>query len=154
MNIINNEKGVALVLAMVMLVLMSILGAFALSTSTTEIGISGNYKNSQEAFYTADAAIERAHTDSAIYSTIVPGSVECWPNPLDCSATNPWSIGSNTASVNVQYLTKSDTPPEGSGYGVEDADAHYFLVEVDATGPNNSAYSAESQVARIVPTSP
>ncbi len=147
MNSIRNEKGVALVMAMVMLVLMSILGALAISTSTTEIGISGNYKNSQVAFYTADAAIERAQTDSSIYSSIVPGSVESWPSG---SGANTWNIGSNTASVRVEYLTSGALPP-GSGSDPESFQAYYFLATVTAAGPNNSEYSAEAQMARVVP---
>lgn len=151
MNSIRNEKGVALVMAMVMLVLMSILGALAISTSTTEIGISGNYKNSQVAFYTADAAIERAQTDSSIYSSIVPGTTDSWQN------TASWSVGSGTSSgtisagnVKVEYLTSGALPP-GSGSDPESFQAYYFLATVTAAGPNNSEYSAEAQMARVVP---
>ena len=146
-GIVNSQHGVALVLAIVMLVLMSILGVFALSTSTTEIGIAGNYRNSQEAFYTADAAIERAQTDSAIYSTIVPGSVESWTN------TSTWTIGNGTVSANnvsVQYLTNGALPL-GTGSDPEIFQAYYFVATANATGPNNSIYNVESQVARVVP---
>lgn len=149
MNTIRNEKGVALVLAMVMLVLMTILGVLALSTSTTEIGISGNYKMAQEIFYTADAAIERAQTDSAIYSTIVPGTCNSWP-VCGGGSTTPWSISGNTANVSVDYLTSGSLPP-GSGSDPEIFQAYYFLATTTASGANGSEYMVESQVARIVP---
>ena len=50
----NNEKGFALILALSMLAIMSILGAFALMTSTTEVQISGNYSAGQQAFSAAE----------------------------------------------------------------------------------------------------
>ena len=54
----NNEKGFALILALSMLAIMSILGAFALMTSTTEVQISGNYSAGQQAFVAADRPLE------------------------------------------------------------------------------------------------
>ena len=45
-----NERGVALLLALAMLAIMTVIGVFALDTSTTEVKISGNYRTSQEAF--------------------------------------------------------------------------------------------------------
>ena len=44
------ENGMALVLTLVMLTIMSLLGVLALSSSSTEVGISGNYRSSQQAF--------------------------------------------------------------------------------------------------------
>ena len=147
-GIVNNQHGVALIMAMIMLVLMSILGALSLSTSTTEIGISGNYKNSQETFYTADAAIERAATDSSIYTTIIPGTTNSWSN------TAAWSIGSsgtvNVGNVIVQYLSSGSLPP-GSGSDPEVFQAYNFLSTITASGPNSSESRLESQMARIVP---
>jgi type IV pilus assembly protein PilX len=54
----SGQSGMILVLAMSMLFIMSIIGVMALNTSSTEIGISGNHKSSQEAFYAADRAVE------------------------------------------------------------------------------------------------
>lgn len=54
----NNQKGFALILALSMLAIMSILGAFALMTSTTEVQISGNYSASQQAFTAAERTLE------------------------------------------------------------------------------------------------
>jgi len=46
----GNNRGVILILSLWMLLLLSILGAFAISTSITEIGIAGNYRNAETAF--------------------------------------------------------------------------------------------------------
>ena len=158
---VNNEKGVALVLAMVMLVLMSILGTFALSTSTTEIGISGNYRNSQDAFYAADSAVEYASTDGNIYASasllVIGGTVNLNTDAGGAYLTNI-SINNSgrvsgldtTATNNVTYLA-SGSPPPGSGYDEESFQARYFLIQVTATGPNESKASVESQTVKIVP---
>jgi type II secretory pathway pseudopilin PulG len=55
-----NEKGVALVVVIMLIAVLAILGATAIITSSTDIRISGNYKLSNQAFYIAEAGIERA----------------------------------------------------------------------------------------------
>jgi hypothetical protein len=117
----NNDRGVVLIMALWMLLLLSILGAFALSTSTTEIGIAGNYRNAEAAFNTADAAVEYAETDVAIYSTIGTGS---WP-PGPPGTTAALGVGANSAETRVDFMATG-------------------------TGPNNAESSLESQVAKIV----
>lgn len=166
MNIIKNEKGVALVLAMVMLVLMSILGAFALSTSTTEIGISGNYRNSQDAFYAADSAVEYASTDGNIYASpnllLIGGFVDL---NTDAGGTylNNISINNSgrvsglypSATNRVTYIA-SGTLPLGFIYEADISEgykANYFLITVTTTGPNGSQSNVEAQIAKLVPKS-
>ena len=140
----GNNRGVVLILGLWMLLLLSILGAFAISTSITEIGIAGNYRNSETAFNTADATIEYAETDVAIYSSIGTGS---WPAG---SGSNPVAVGSNAAQARVEYMA-SGLPPVGSGVDVSYFQANYFAISATGTGPNNAESSIESQIAKIVP---
>src|SRR3989344_875167 len=152
---VNNEKGVALVLAMVMLVLMSILGTFALSTSTTEIGISGNYRNSQDAFYAADSAMEYASTDGNIYESanllVIGGTVNLNTGAggaylTNISINNSGRVsGLDTSATNSVTYFASGPPPPGSGYAADAFQARYFLIQVTATGPNESKASVESR---------
>jgi hypothetical protein len=106
MKISKNEKGFALILAMVMLALLSVLGAYALSTSSTELFISGNYRNSQTAFYSSDAGIDYGQVYDTIYTSIIPGTAETWPMPGTGTSTdrnfNTTPLGQD---VKVQYLT-------------------------------------------------
>jgi type II secretory pathway pseudopilin PulG len=76
---LNNENGIALITVLIVLLLLSILGATVLTTSTSELRIVGNYRNLQEAFFTADAAVEFATTSGFIYSKIIPGGTESCP---------------------------------------------------------------------------
>lgn len=141
-----NEKGMVLFIALIMLFLLSLLGTMALSTSTTEIDLSGNYKKAQLAFYTADSATEYAHTDGAIYSAIIPGTTNSWPS----SGTNAVTVGSYTAQVRVTYLTTAALPP-GSGSDADQFVGNYYICESTGAGPNGTTAKIESEVARVVP---
>lgn len=56
--IIKDESGVALVIALLIMVLLTILGTAAIMTSTTDVKIAANFKKSTNAFYAAEAGIE------------------------------------------------------------------------------------------------
>jgi hypothetical protein len=54
----NNERGFILVVALMMLVILSLLGFFALNTTDYELQISGNDKISKHSFYMADGGVQ------------------------------------------------------------------------------------------------
>lgn len=171
----GGERGVALVIVLVMLLLLSILGSTMLATSTSDLQIAGNYRNSEEAFYAADAGLELGHTIGAIYTTFFNG-VTTWPTAgggkvLDANfnATGTASADPNyntitipgtsdKALVRVQLVNSGNLPP-GTGTQ-EDAGlspgmsfkANYFVVSVKGEGPpnTNSQVEVESQIARVV----
>lgn len=151
-----NEKGVALVMAMVMIVLLSILGAMSLSTSTIEIGISGNYRNSMEALYAAERAVEYAATNGNIYTTIGTSAIhEDLDNVTHSGNISITTIGRTSgldaaATNEVQFLSSGALPP-GSGSDPDLFGANYYLIAVTGTGPNSVIYKIEAQIARVVP---
>jgi len=60
MNIISpfqNDRGAALVIALMFLAILGLLGSTAVVLTTTDIQIGGNYKTSEQAFYDADAGV-------------------------------------------------------------------------------------------------
>ncbi len=58
-----NENGTALIIALMAMMLLTALGAAVVMVSRTETAIANNYRNSQEALYAADAAIDRVVQD-------------------------------------------------------------------------------------------
>jgi len=56
-TVINNEKGMVLVLAIYMMALLCMIGVAAKMTSTTEIDIAGNDKANRGAFYQTESAL-------------------------------------------------------------------------------------------------
>lgn len=170
----GGERGAALIIVMIMLLLLTILGATMLASSTSELKITGNYRNGEEAFYSAEAAVSFAITYDTIYTTIlVPGAI--WPaaGQGKILSSTDFSEGGNntrntnynqitipgtndTADVKVEYLSSGKLPAgtgtqedsglsPGSGFK-----ANNFAVNVIAYGPNNSQAQVESQVAKIV----
>lgn len=158
---LGNQRGIALILAISMLAIMSVLGAMALSTSSTEIGLSGNYRTNQLAFYSAQRAVEYAMTNGDIYNAIGTGSID-----LE-TGNHPTNIAGGTADGRGLFLAASDTDdgptdnkvsyqfasslPPGSGSDPTYFEARYYLINVTGEGPNNSIKAIEAQVGRIVP---
>ena len=55
LNTIDNEQGFVLVLSMVMLVILSLMGSFALNNTRMELQISGNERIAKDMFYVAES---------------------------------------------------------------------------------------------------
>src|SRR5438093_10766776 len=64
-----SERGVALVLALMAILLLSALGLALVLTTSAESMIASNYRNAVEGLYAADAAAERAMNDLAVVAT-------------------------------------------------------------------------------------
>jgi len=75
----RNERGAALIVSLMAMLLLSALGLALVMTSMTETKIAGNYTASQEAMYAADAGIERAMQDVltvADWNAMLAGTVK------------------------------------------------------------------------------
>lgn len=59
-KIASNEKGMVLVLALLLISALALLGSTAVITTTTDIKISANNKTGNQAFYVAEAGVEEA----------------------------------------------------------------------------------------------
>jgi len=81
----RRENGVALVIAMLMTLLLSALGAVLVLTTSSETLISSNFLNASDGLYAADAVIERAMDDLA--------NVRDWNALLDGSARSGFIDG-------------------------------------------------------------
>jgi hypothetical protein len=151
----GNERGVALILALVMLSLLTILGAWALDTSSTDLKIAGNYRGAQYAFYAAEGGVgftTNPNTLAAVYnySSGGPG----W-------SSNNISVDLSTKSsftASVPSLLQGPLPPNGSNASIFDADVggsgwHGVYTAVTSTGvaENNSIVVLEAVVAQAVP---
>ncbi len=152
-SILGNDRGMILIMALVMLMLLTILGILSISTTTTELHIAGNDRNNSVAFYTADAANDYGQINDTIY-TAITGTQAFWPMPETGNGTNnnynSVAVGKQNADVKVQLLYRGQLPP-GSGDDPELFQAYYYVVSVTGAGPNNTKVQLESQVARIAP---
>jgi hypothetical protein len=62
-RLLREERGAALVIALMSMLLLTALGLSLVLTTTSETMIAGNYREGQEALYAADAGLERAMQD-------------------------------------------------------------------------------------------
>jgi hypothetical protein len=62
-HVAENERGIAMIIALMAMSLMIALGAALMLTTTTESKIVQNFRNTSESLYAADAGLERALDD-------------------------------------------------------------------------------------------
>lgn len=94
---LGNERGVVLVTALMVMALLTVIGMAALSTSDTELQISGNQRVASRAFYLAEAGIQRA---AGVFRT--NDAATLMGTVLDNQA-----LGGGTYSVDKKNLTNS-----------------------------------------------
>lgn len=166
---LGDEQGIAMVVVLVMLLLLTILGTTVFISSTTELRVSGNYRNDIETFYNADAAMEYAQTLNVIYTFLGTGTNNVWPTPGAGTASSDRDYneiqldasGSKKALVKVDALMRSGSMPPGLGTEEDSGlssggssvkyGANYYAVSVIGIGPNNAKTELETQIVKIVP---
>ncbi len=145
----GNERGMVLVLALMMLALLTILGAWVLDSSKTDLKIAGNSKNTQNAFYSADAALAYAANPSTLKTAQLS---------TQGTSTTKWSqvisVGTFTANVTVEYLGSGPLPAGfifDSDLSVEGTKFHgiYFSVNTEGMAENKAAEAEESGVVQV-----
>jgi len=143
---IENEKGSVTVLAVVLLMLLTLLGMAALSTSSIETQIAGNEMRSKLAFYAAESATAYVAWKPDLYGpdNITPGTSHYFPNNIvpyvGITAGLPPAQSMNaTQSFNgeVEYASSS-SPPRGSGYSVGTFRAHQYKMICNGYSSNNT----------------
>jgi hypothetical protein len=109
----GNERGSALVIALLATMLLTALGLTLVMMSNTETQISANYRNSQEALYAADAAVERVMQDllliprwNDILAAGSPAQVSAAASGFIDSTTSP-SIPASGQMINLITATQS-----------------------------------------------
>lgn len=157
------EEGSALIIAMIMLVVLTIIGTATINTSVTEIMVAGNYKVMKDAFYNTEGPIEYAIKQAEIPKLISqmpgadgsPGSIGASvaiPLAGDCCTTSP-ILGKNvlaniiTGTVTLRRISK---PPTLSGTDSKDNDGgfkyYYYVIDVTGRGPANAESHQISEI--------
>ena len=113
-----DERGTALIIALMSMMLLTALGAATVMVSRTETMISGNFRNSQEALYAADAAVERVLQellmvprwndilDGTVQSAFIDGILD-EQKSLPTGAKVRFCCGSSSATGELQAVTDS-----------------------------------------------
>ena len=159
---INNEKGIATLLAMMVLVLLTMIGGTIISTSNTELQSATNDHLHKIAFYSAETARPYVMMNSNFYGVdnIDPTTPHLFPNdpanplnpiyaPITVGTVPPFDLGnSQSFSGSVQYVG-GVTPPRGSGYDTSSFKAHQYTMTCVGNGPQDTSVQVNSGFYRI-----
>ncbi len=130
LGLVRNDRGIVLVLALLVMLVLSALGSAFLFLSGTETLISHNSQVVAQAFFAAEAGIETAlntlPNTAAIPQTGLDNNI---PPNVVFQTGNPDTDGLGGAPATV--LGASPTPP--SGYNVANFSFNMFRVDVSGT---------------------
>ncbi len=128
-NILRNEKGVALIIALLMLLVLTIVGIGSMSSTTFENMISGNDRTATAAFYAAEAGIDlQMNQIPDLLPNLTSVSQDIGADAL-CWSGHPQNKQSPTLPV---YLGPYLKGPSGSSWEVD-------LYQINATGQSFSS---------------
>lgn len=145
----HNEKGMVLVIAIILLSVLVVVGFTAAIMTSTDSKISANYRENQRALYNAEAGVETvlAHlrstaitypTANADVNTTCP-STACKqitvPPPSGFTSANFYSHTSGNSTVNI--------------YGKQVANKLYYF-RMTGTGANNASKTIEIHIKKSV----
>ena len=127
---LQNEDGIVLVTALIMVVILTVLMTGAYLTTSNELAISGNYKTAKQAMYQADAGVN--YTIAQVEAGLKNDTL-----------TLPTTAGN---SVSLSFIS----PPTGYSFScltnliMDSTNCYRFQVKGNA--PNNSSSSATIEV--------
>ena len=150
---VKDQSGVALVLALIMIVILTLIGLASTYTSTFEMKLSGNKRGTTDAFYAADSGIQVVVANVDNFS--LPGKYDV-DNKYD-PFTDPKNPNPTKAKVLIQYDTTQEGSPRGSGFSAISFEFRHFVIDSKGQdqmdlGLVKSASEIEEKVVRLVPT--
>jgi len=146
----RNQRGVALVISLVFLLMLTILGITVMRTSSLEGRMAGNMQEVNRAFHAAESAVEHVFVDGSVFANLIyPGATD--QVTLDYPTTNP----NTTVKVDVTYAAKKNKMPRARDRENIDSALNYgaavFELRSDATTRANANTVVLQGVAQATP---
>ncbi|PLX83426.1 MAG: hypothetical protein C0616_00150 [Desulfuromonas sp.] len=154
------ERGMALILAIGFLTILSIVGALVIRVSTEDLTKAGLERTEREVFYAVDRAVEYSMTRGLILSMPVNGTVDLINDNIDGTATKHHTVIDTGDSVldsgSVADLGPNDLPAAAAELFGDEFGANYYHVEVkskstrlDAGGNPVEETHVDSSIVRL-----
>ena len=153
-SILKNQSGMALVVALIMIIVLTLIALASSFTSIFEIKLSGTKRASTDAFYAADAGISQITTTTANFNlnsydanthTYTPfsDSTNATPNPTNVVAT-------------ITYIPTQSGPPRGTGFSAVSLGYTYYQIQSVGKDQQSSLSPAstatiQEEVVRLLP---
>lgn len=168
--VLGNQSGVALVVALLMIVILSLIGIASSSNSTFEIRLSGNKRGSTDAFYTADGGSKSVLPIMANFNTstgYVAVTQSALPTELQSESID---LGRTAPTLDVPGGVNFTVPPQVTiyhttvtrvprGLGMSAIAFLYNYYIIDSTGQDQMDLSLirsnceiREKIVRLIPT--
>jgi type IV pilus assembly protein PilX len=135
----TGQRGAALVVGMVLLLVLTLLAISGMNTATTELFMAGNEKYQENAFQAAETGIERTIATAVFNPAAAPNPS---PAPVDLGDDNSY-----TAIV----LPRGSSPPP-PGYTIGTFGAEHFVIQSTGNSLRNATSTHMQGLFLIVPT--
>jgi hypothetical protein len=151
-GILKGQTGAAIIVALIMMIVLTLIGLASTFTSTFEIKLSGNKRGATDAFYAADSGVNvvTARIENFNLNNYDPSTHKY--NPF----TDSNNINPTNASVNIEYDLIQTGAPRGLGFSAINLDYQHFQIE--STGKDQtelssikSASTIQEKVVRLLP---
>jgi hypothetical protein len=146
---LKNQSGLVLVISLLILLVLTVLGVAAISSSTFETKLAGINRGETNALYSTDGTIQLLAGNSENFVT----------SKFSSNKYNPFTDSSNlnpaNAKVEIAYIPDQLGCPRGLGFSSTSFDFEYFSV--NATGQDQveaiskSSSVVEEKLVRLVP---
>lgn len=142
-NTAHNQKGIVLIVCLVILVVMTVLGVSTMTSSTLEERMASNSQSMMTTFQATESAIASTLADGTIFTTAMN-------TPSGASGTYP--LGTNLTASTTTTLTGPPTILEG--YSLGSFVAYPFdLVATSAQASTGASTQITQGVKRLAPDS-
>lgn len=151
-TLVKDQSGAALVVALIMMIVLTLIGLASVFTSTFEIKLSGNKRGSTDAFYAADSGVQ-----------VVTARIENFDltGKYVDNKYDPFTDPANPNPTNAKATITHDTTQSGAPRGIKSSainfEFEHYLIE--STGqdqmelnPIKSTCTIQEKVVRLVPT--
>jgi len=148
-SMVGNERGVALVVAVLVMITATFLGIAAVMTSDLEIRISGNQRCSEKAFYAADAAV-----DSGLAWLLGLGPIAPDKSSLPTMEGTKYVFDPNhdpNCYSRYRIIDVNYTAPPPPGWELTMFERRYYRVNSIGFGPENAVKEIEVMASYVFP---
>lgn len=118
------QRGAALIVGLVLLLVMTLLGVAAMRTSTLQLVMAGNSQYSQLAFQAAESGIENEFNAGGLTTTL--------------NRDENYDLGDGTeVDTHIEYTSSTAVPSGGYSIGAG-FQAHHFEIRAIGTAPRGA----------------
>jgi hypothetical protein len=166
----NSQEGAALIIAVIILLILTVVGIYAVTTSTLETKIAGTERVLQEAFHAADGGIDYGRRVINLFLTeqnpldSLPSNVTVEPSETDFRAEILGSVTSGTPYVEAEIgkcdmeihidRIKAEEPPGfSSEFGAPSSEKKtivYYKLDSTSAGIAGASSEIEATYRRLV----